>query len=259
LSAAASTKSIAEFADSADTADRARKYGEEAEDLLTAMHEVIGHGSGKLGERTKTGAEPFLKEYFSALEEARADLMALWNISDPKLKDLGLVKDQDDVAKTMYDGAALVALTQLRRIPRGTTIEEDHARDRALISNYIKDKTGAIEQFDRNGKTYIRVKDYARMREGVGMLLAELMRIKAEGDYDAIKALIDKYGVHFVPATRDQIVARFKALDLPTYWGGVNPKLTAQLDAKGNVTSVQMSYPRDAVKQYLDYGAMYRR
>jgi dipeptidyl-peptidase-3 len=259
LSAAASTKSIAEFADSADTADRARKYGEEAEDLLTAMHEVIGHGSGKLGERTKTGAEPFLKEYFSALEEARADLMALWNISDPKLKDLGLVKDQDDVAKTMYDGAALVALTQLRRIPRGTTIEEDHARDRALISNYIRDKTGAIEQFDRNGKTYIRVKDYARMREGVGMLLAELMRIKAEGDYDAIKALIDKYGVHFDPATRDQIVARFKALDLPTYWGGVNPKLTAQLDAKGNVTGVQMSYPRDAVKQYLDYGAMYRR
>ncbi|HMD36200.1 MAG TPA: hypothetical protein VKH42_14585, partial [Vicinamibacterales bacterium] len=115
-----------------------------------------------------------------------------------------------------------------------------------------------IEQFDRNGKTYIRVKDYAKMREGVGMLLAELMRIKAEGDYDAVKALVDTYGVHFEPATRDQIVARFKALDLPTYWGGINPKLTAQLDAKGNATSVQMSYPRDAVRQYLDYGAMYR-
>jgi dipeptidyl-peptidase-3 len=158
----------------------------------------------------------------------------------------------------MYDGAARVALTQLRRIPRGTTIEEDHARDRALISNYIKDRTGAIEQFDRNGKTFIRVKDYAKMREGVGMLLAELMRIKAEGDYDAIKALIDRYGVHFDPALRDQVVARYKALDLPTYWGGVNPKLTAQLDARGNVSSVQMSYPRDAVKQYLEYGAMFR-
>ncbi|HMD34601.1 MAG TPA: hypothetical protein VKH42_06520 [Vicinamibacterales bacterium] len=259
LTAAASTKSIGEFTASADEARRATAYGEEAEDMLTAMHEVIGHGSGKLGEKTKTGAEPFLKEYFSTLEEARADLMALWNVWDPKLKDLGLITDQDDVAKTMYDGAAIVALTQLRRIPRGTTIEEDHARDRALISNYIKDKTGAIEQIDRNGKTYIRVKDYARMREGVGMLLAELMRIKAEGDYDAIKALIDKYGVHFDPAIRDQVIARYKALELPTYWGGVNPKLTAQLDAKGNVTSVLMSYPRDAVKQYLEYGAMYRR
>jgi len=163
------------------------------------------------------------------------------------------------VARAMYDNAARGVLTQLRRIPRGDTIEEDHARDRALIANYVMDKTGAIEQFDRNGKTYIRVTDYAKMREGVGMLLDELMRIKAEGDYDAIKALIDKYGVHFDPATRDQIVARFKALDLPTYWGGINPKLTAQLDAKGNATSVQMSYPRDAVKQYLEYGAMYRQ
>ena len=259
LSAAASTKSIGEFAESADAGDRAAKYGEESEDMLTAMHEVIGHGSGRLSEKVKGGAEPFLKEYFSTLEEARADLMALWNVSDPKLKELGLVKDQDAVARTMYDGAARVALTQLRRIPRGTTIEEDHARDRALISNYIKDKTGAIEQFDRNGKTYIRVTDYAKMREGVGMLLAELMRIKAEGDYGAIKALIDKYGVHFDPALRDQVVARYKALDLPTYWGGVNPKLTVQMNAAGNVTSVQISYPRDATKQYLEYGAMYRQ
>ena len=259
LTAASSTKSIREFTASADQAARAEKYGDEAEDMLTAMHEVIGHGSGKLSEKVKGGAEPFLKEYFSALEEARADLMALWNVWDPKLKELGLVKDQDAVAKTMYDGAALVALTQLRRIPRGTTIEEDHARDRALISNYIKDKTGAIEQFDRNGKTYIRVKDYAKMREGVRMLLAELMRIKAEGDYGAIKALVDTYGVHFDPALRDQVVARYKALDLPTYWGGVNPQLTAQLDARGNVTSVRIAYPRDAVKQYLDYGAMYRQ
>ena len=259
LTAASSTKSIREFTASADQAARAEKYGDEAEDMLTAMHEVIGHGSGKLSEKVKGGAEPFLKEYFSALEEARADLMALWNVWDPKLKELGLVKDQDAVAKTMYDSAALVALTQLRRIPRGTTIEEDHARDRALISNYIKDKTGAIEQFDRNGKTYIRVKDYAKMREGVRMLLAELMRIKAEGDYGAIKALVDTYGVHFDPALRDQVVARYKALDLPTYWGGVNPQLTAQLDARGNVTTVRIAYPRDADKQYLDYGAMYRQ
>ena len=96
------------------------------------------------------------------------------------------------------------------------------------------------------------------MHDGVGMLLAELMRIKAEGDYDAIKALIDQYGVHFDPATRDQMVARYKALDLPTYWAGVNPELTAQIDPGGKVMRVRMTYPRDAVKQYLDYGAMYR-
>jgi dipeptidyl-peptidase-3 len=259
LNAAASRKSLGEFTTSQDEIARATAHSEEAEDLLTAMHEVIGHGSGKLGEKTKSGAEPFLKEYFSTLEEGRADLMALWNVWDPKLKELGLVKDQEAVAKTMYDNAARVALLQLRRVPRGTTLEEDHARDRQLIVNYIKDTTGAIEQFDRNGKTYIRVVDYPKMREGVGMLLAELMRIKAEGDYDAIKALIDRYGVRFEPATRDQIVARFKALDLPTYWGGINPMLTAQLDAKGNAASVQISYPRDAVKQFLAYGAMYRR
>ncbi|HEV3141963.1 MAG TPA: hypothetical protein VGY57_15665, partial [Vicinamibacterales bacterium] len=165
LTAAGSTKTLAEVTASTDEADRAVKFGQESDDLLTAMHEVIGHGSGKLGEKVKGGAEPYLKEYFSTLEEGRADLMALWNIWDPKLKELGLVKDQDNVAKTMYDSAARVALTQLRRIPRGTTIEEDHARDRQMIVNYIKDKTGAIEQFDRGGKTYIRVKDYPKMRE----------------------------------------------------------------------------------------------
>ena len=178
---------------------RAHSYGEEAEDLLTAMHEVIGHGSGKLSDRLSGGAEPYLKEYFSTLEEARADLMGLWNVWDPKLKELGLVKDQDSVAQAMYDNAARAPLTQLRRILKGNTIEEDHARDRALIANYIKDKTGAIEQVQRGGKTYVHIKDYQKMREGVGMLLSELMRIKAEGDYAAIKALVDKYGVRFDP------------------------------------------------------------
>jgi dipeptidyl-peptidase III len=101
------------------------------------------------------------------------------------------------------------------------------------------------------------VKDYQKMREGVGLLLAELMRIKAEGDYDAIKALIDKYGVHFDPKLRDQVVARYRRLDLPTYWAGINPELTAQLDARGTVTSVRVTYPRDAVRQYLSYAAMY--
>ena len=258
LSAASAAKIGGEFIASAEEAERDRKYGELAEDLKVAMHEVIGHGSGKLTERVKDGAEAHLKEYFSALEEARADLMALWNIGDRKLSELQLVKDQEEVARAMYDAAARVALTQLRRIPRGDTIEEDHQRDRQLIVNFIKDTTGAIEYFDRGGKTYVRVKDYRKMREGVGTLLAELMRIKAEGDYDAIKALIDKYAVHFDPAVRDQVVSRYKQLDLPTYWAGINVHLDAQLDANGNVTSVRASYPRDAVKQYLAYGKMYQ-
>jgi dipeptidyl-peptidase III len=220
------------------------------------MHEVIGHGSGKLSDKLKNGAESYLKEYFSTLEEGRADLMALWNVWDPKLKELGLITNQDEVAKAMYDSAALNPLTQLRRIPKGDTIEEDHQRDRQLIGHYIQDKVpGSIEQFDRDGKTYVRVKDYQLMRKGVGMLLAEIMRIKAEGDYDAIKALVDKYGTHFDPALRDQVVARFKKLNLPTYFAGVNPMLTSS--GAGAAMKVSMSYPRDAVKQYLLYGSMY--
>ena len=257
LSNASSSKSLAEFAASPEEAKRVDAVGEEAEDLLTAMHEVIGHGSGRLSDRLKGGAEPYLKEYYSTLEEARADLMGLWNVWDPKLKELGLVKNQDAVARTMYDDAARVALTQLRRIPKGDTIEEDHQRNRQLIVNYIIDRTGAIERFNRDGKAFIRVADYQKMRSGVGMLLAELMRIKGEGDYAAIKALVDKYGVHFDPALRDQVVARYKKLDLPTYWAGINPTLTAQLDAKGEATSVRITYSRDAVRQYLDYARMY--
>jgi dipeptidyl-peptidase-3 len=249
--------SIGEFAASPEEAQRSRKYSEEAEDLLTAMHEVIGHGSGRLGDRVQRAPAKFLKEYYSTLEEARADLMGLWNISDPKLKELGLVTEQDEVAKAMFDNAARAPLTQLRRIPRGDTIEEDHQRDRQLIAHYIKDKTGAIEYVERGGKTYVRVTDYKKMREGVGMLLAELMRIKGEGDYDAIKALVDKYGVRFDPALRDQVVARYKALNLPTYWAGINVKLTASAKGAGDVPVITLEYPRDAVKQYLEYGAMY--
>ena len=260
LSAASSGKMGVEFAATPQETARADKYGEQAEDLLTALHEVIGHGSGKLGERlAKGGAGPALKEYFSTLEEARADLMALWNVGDPKLKELGLVSDQDAVAKTMYDAAARVALTQLRRIPRGDTIEEDHQRDRQLIVNYIKDKTGAIDYVQHGGKTYIEVKDYQKMREGVGLLLAELMRIKGEGDYAAIKGLIDRYGVHFDTKLRDQVVARYNALDLPTYYAGVNVDVTAELDANGNAKAVHVAFPRDPMKQYLAYGRMYER
>jgi len=247
-----------EFAATPEIAERNRQYGEEAEDLMTALHEVIGHGSGKLSDRLKSGAEPYLKEYFSTLEEARADLMALWNTWDPKLKELGLVSNQDEVAKAMYDSAAMVALTQLRRIPRGDTIEEDHERDRQLIVNFVRDRVpGAIQQLDRDGKTYILVENYQKMHEGVGMLLADLMRIKAEGDYAAIKALVDKYAVHFDPVLRDQVVARYQRLGLPTYWAGINCLLSAQFEPGGKMQAVHLSYPRSVEEQYLLYASMY--
>jgi dipeptidyl-peptidase-3 len=182
--------------------------------------------------------------------------MALWNISDPRLRELGLVSSPE-VARTMYYGAVRTVLTQLMRIPQGDTIEEDHQRNRQLIVNYIMDKTGAIQKVERNGKTYLELKDAARMKEGVGMLLSELMRIKAEGDYNAIKALVDKYGVHFDPKLRDQVVARYARLEVPTYWCGINADLTAKLDSAGKVAAVTVSYPRDYVKQQLGYAAMY--
>jgi dipeptidyl-peptidase III len=251
-----SHRTIREFGANPEIVARSIKYGQEAEELHTALHEVIGHGSGKLSDRLKNGSEAELKEYFSTLEEARADLMALWNAFDPKLKELGLISDQDQVAKAMYDSQALVVITQLRRIPHGDTIEEDHQRNRALIANYLIDK-GAIRQFDRDGKTYVEVTDYQKMHAGVGELLAELMRIKAEGDYNAIKTLVDKYGVHFDPKLRDQIVVRYKKLDIPTYWAGINPLLTAKLGKSGSVDDVTISYPENAIHQYLQYGSMY--
>ncbi len=245
---------LEEFAASPEEIAIGKKYGDEAEDLMTALHEVIGHGSGKLSPELTHEPSYYLKEYYSTLEEARADLMALWNAFDPKLRELGLISSPD-VAKAMYYSAASVSLTQLRRIPKGDTIEEDHQRDRQLIARYIMDKTGGIEQMTRGGKTYITVRDFEKMRKGVGMLLAELMRIKAEGDYAAIQALVDRYGVHFDPKLRDQAMARYAKLNLPTYWAGINPQLTATFGPDGKITRVTISYPRDYMRQQLSYAA----
>jgi dipeptidyl-peptidase-3 len=247
---------LEEFAASPEEIAIVKKDGEEASDLMTALHEIIGHGSGKLNPKLQGGAESHLKEYFSTLEEARADLMALWNIGDKKLQEIGVVSSPD-VMKAMYYNAARTVLTQLQRIPQGDTIEEDHQRNRQLIVNYIMDKTGAIQKVERGGKTYYALKDFPRMKEGVGMLLSELMRIKAEGDYAAIKTLVDKYAVHFDPKLRDQVIARYNKLNVPTYWCGLNADLTPTFDATGKITSVNVGYPRDYIKQQLSYAAMY--
>jgi len=249
--------SLEEFAGSPpEEIELGKKYGEEASTLMTALHEVIGHGSGKLSPKLTHEPAYYLKEYYSTLEEGRADLMALWSAFDPKIAEMGLMSNPD-VAKVMYYNAVRGVLLQLRTIPKGETIEEDHERDRQMIVNYVMDKTGAVELAQRNGKYYLVLKDFKKMREGVGMLLKELMRIKAEGDYNAIKELVDKYGTHFDPAVRDQVVARYKALNLPTYWAGINSELHATMGAGGKISSVAISYPRNAVHQYLHYGAMW--
>jgi dipeptidyl-peptidase-3 len=252
ISEASGSRAVEEFGASPEEIAIAKKYGDEASALLVAMHETLGHGSGKLNPKLTQEPGFYLKQYFSTLEEARADLTAMWDVWDPKLKELGLISSPD-VAKAMYYQAARTALMQLRGIPKGDTIEEDHQRDRQMIVNYIMDKTGGIVRFTKNGKDYITVNDFDKMRKGVGMLLAELMRIKAEGDYPAIKALVDKYGVHFDPKVRDQVVARYAALNLPTYWAGVYPELQPTFDAKGNITRIEMTYPRDIVKQQINW------
>jgi dipeptidyl-peptidase-3 len=253
INAARGTARTGEFAYSEEEKQRALKYGAEASDLLTGLHEIIGHGSGKVGPKVTGDPASYLKEYYSTLEEARADLMALWNIWDPKLKELGVISNQEEVAKAMYDGSARTALVQLSSIRKGDTIEEDHQRNRQLIALYILDQVpGSIEWTKKNDKTYIHVLDYDKMRKGVGMLLTELMRIKGEGDYAAIKALVDKYGVHFDPKLRDEAVARYDKLDLPTYLHGIS--VTLRMGKDGKVT---MSGPGGLLEQRLRWARMY--
>ena len=252
LNAARGDKVAQEFCDAQPELERARKYGDLAEDLFTAMHEVIGHGSGKMNPKLTREPAFYIKEYYSTLEETRADLMALWNFFDPKLVELGAMPTYD-VAKAAYDAEARAALVQLREVPTGDTIEEDHRRGTQLIVNYIRDKTGAIQPVLRDGKVYLLVTNYQKMREGVGMLLSELMRVKAEGDYEAAKSLISQYGIHFDKEWRDQVVERYTKLDLPTYWVGINPDLELRKASNGKPDEVTISYPRDIVKQQLRY------
>jgi dipeptidyl-peptidase-3 len=250
LAAARGTKISDEFAFTEEERARAEKYQVLANELLVAMHEVLGHGSGKMNPRLTEEPAVYLKEYYSTLEEARADLVALWNFFDPKLLEMGALPNVE-VAKAAYDTEARAGLVQLHEFPTGDTIEEDHRRGMQLIVNFIREKTGAIQPVERDGKVYLVVKDYEQMHKGVGMLLVDLMRIKAEGDYAGAKALISKYGIHFDTAWRDQAVQRYKGLDLPTFWCAINPDLVP--GDSGNPTDIKIVYPRDIVKQQLRY------
>ena len=247
-----------EFSWSAEEAARAKAWGGFSQELTTEMHEVIGHGSGRMAPGVEAPPHLLLKEQFSAIEESRADLVALYFLPEPRLAELGLLRaeDQAEIVRAEYEYYARNALVQLRRVREGTQIEEDHMRNRHMIVSWLLAHTAAIDVRRRDGKTYYVMTDAAAFREGVGRLLAEVQRIKGEGDYAAARALFDTYGVHFDPALRDEVVARVDALHLPSYTGFVMPRLEARYGPGGAIADVEISYPCDLEAQMLEYSGM---
>ena len=244
-----------EFSWTPEEADRGAKFGPVADDLHTDMHEVIGHASGQQAAGFKGTPQQAIKEHFSALEEGRADLVALYFLADPKLVELGVIPaaDQDNIVRAEYEGYTRNALVQLRRVREGTTIAEDHMRNRQMIIRWLMANTKAIQQQTRDGKTYLTMVDVRAFRDGVGQLLAEVQRIKSEGDYAAAAKLFDTYGVHFDPKLRDEVLMRVDKLNLPAYSGFVMPKLTPVMGADGKISDVTISYPQDLTTQMLEY------
>ena len=249
-----------EFSWTPEEAARAARWSALAGELTTDMHEVIGHASGKIDERLAGKLVSIMKEQYSALEEARADLVALYFLPDPRLVELGLISaaDHDEIVRTEYQSYTRNALVQLRRVRQGSQIEEDHMRNRQMIVHWLTANTKAIEVRTRDNKTYYVMTDPKAFRDGVGRLLAEVQRIKSEGDYAAARQLFDAHGVHFDPKLRDEIVSRVEKLNLPSYTGFVMPKLEPVKSASGEVTDVALSYPMDFTKQMLEYSAATR-
>jgi dipeptidyl-peptidase-3 len=249
-----------EFAWTPEEAARNEKFGALAQDLTVNMHEVIGHASGRISDVLKGKPQDLLKEQYSALEEARADLVALYFIADPKVVELGLVKAEDhkDVILAEFEYYTRNALVQLRRVREGDQIEEDHMRNRQMIVHWLMANTKAIEKRQRDGKTFYVMVDATAFREGVGKLLAEVQRIKSEGDYTAAKAMFETHGIKFDPKLRDEVLARVDKLNLPAYTGFVMPRLEAVRNATGEITDVKVSYPKDLTRQMLEYSAIGR-
>src|SRR5581483_6520729 len=240
-----------EFSWSPEEAARAHRWSAFASELTTNMHEVIGHGSGRVSERLTVTPPAALREQFSTIEESRADLVALYFLPDPKLVELGLVPaaDHAEIVRAEYEAYARNALVQLRRVRQGTHIEEDHMRNRQLIVHWLMAHTSAIEVRRRDGKTFYTTVDVGAFRDGVGRLLGEVQRVKAEGDYDGAKRLVETYGVHFDPALRDEVVARVDRLQLPSYTAFVMPTLDARRNGDGEIVDVDIAYPCDLIAQ----------
>jgi len=249
-----------EFSWDAAEAGRASRWGGFSRELTTEMHEVIGHGSGRMADGITQSPHELLKEQYSAIEEARADLVALYFLPDPKLVELGLLPAAHarEIVRTEYEQYTRGVLVQLRRVRQGSQLEEDHMRNRQLIVHWLAANTRAIDIRTRGGKTYYVMVDAAAFRAGVGTLLAEVQRIKAEGDYAAASALTEAYAVHFDTALRDEVVARVDALRLPSYSAFVMPRLAPLHDETGAVRDIEVTYPCDLEAQMLEYSALAR-
>ena len=232
------------------------KYGKLADDLHTDLHECLGHGSGQLAPGVKGGE---LKSYNSTLEETRADLFGLYYLGDPKMVELGLVPSFD-VAKAGYAKYILNGMmTQLARIEPGKNVEESHMRNRKLICEWCYERGKAdnvIEMVKENGKTYVVVNDYEKLRGLFGDMLREIQRIKSEGDYEAGRALVERYAVQVDPELHKEVRDRYYALSIEPYGGFVNPEFEL-VEKDGEIVDVKISYPADYVKQMLGYSKNY--
>lgn len=247
---------LAEFAYSQEEIDLCKKYGGIADVVHTDLHECLGHGSGQLLPITQPNS---LKEYNSALEEARADLFGLYYCADPKMVELGVLPDAE-CYKAEYAGFIRNGLIgQLARIELGKNITESHMQDRALISQWCYQKglnDNVIEKKVRDGKTYFVINDYEKLRGLFGELLAEIQRVKSEGDYEAGKNLIETYAVKIDPELHKEVRERYNALGLKPYGGFINPEIVP-VEKDGKVVDYQVTYPSDFMQQHLDYGKKY--
>ncbi len=249
---------LEEFVGDTAKLHRMKKYGNLASDLHTDMHECIGHASGQINPGVGT-TDKTLKSYASCLEEARADLVALYYILDPKLVEIG-VMPSTEVGKAEYDSYMMNGLmTQLTRIKPGDQIEEAHMRNRALNAYWVYEKGKAenVISLEKNdGKTYVQINDYEKLRALFGDLLREIQRIKSEGDYEAGKKLVETYGVKVNPELHEEILARYAKLNLKPYKGFIQPRLTV-VEENGEITDVKLEYPDDFYGQMLEYGKEY--
>ena len=247
-----------EFVIDQETSDLMDKYLFITDNLHTDLHECLGHASGRL----LPGVDPdALKAHGSTLEEARADLFALYYLADPKLLELGLLDNPDAYKAEYYKYILNGLMTQLMRIEPGKDVEEAHMRNRQLISAWVFEKgksDNVIEMVKRDGKTFIKINDYAKLRDLFGQLLGEVQRIKSEGDYEAGRDLVETYGVKVDPQLHKEVLDRYAKLDIAPYKGFVNPVYTPVTDKDGNITDVTVSYEEEYLPQVLRYSEQYR-
>lgn len=231
------------------------RYGDLCDDLHTDLHECLGHGSGQLLPGTDPDA---LKAYGSTNEEARADLFGLYYLADPKLVELGLVPDAEAYKSQYYHFMMNGLMTQLVRIKPGHQIEESHMRNRALIARWaLENGHGVVEMIKRDGKTYVQVNDYPALRGLFARLLAEVQRIKSEGDHEAARQLVERYAVQVDPVLHAEVLERYARLDLAPYKGFINPKMSLVRDDDGKIVDVAVDYTESYAQQMLRYSSEY--